>query len=1086
MADTRDTLDFEPTGFFLLRTPALPFEELEAWSSGLKASTAGAGSRCLADLLRADRERLRARLCRLSERPEVREALFVASPSLVDGLDTWRDQPDSKKGRRCEQALVRYVQRMTSRPTPFGLFSGCSLGRLGRSSRLLLDSAGAYRRHTRLDMDYLFSLAQDLERDPELRPVLDFRPNSSLYLAAGRYRYAEARLVGKQRSYHLVAVESTDHLAAVLRRAGDGATVAELARELVAVDPEAEVSPAEAEEFVGELIDSQILVSSLSPAVTGSEPIHELIDRLRSHEAALPVSEVLAKTRDALAQLDAEGAGAPPERYRAVARGLDRLPTEVELARLFQVDAFKPAAKAVLCPRVIAEIERGIDILQRLAPAGREDGLASFRSDFLSRYEDSQEVPLVEVLDEEAGIGFERPPGAGAEASPLLDGLVLPSPPAAATVGLGAWASLLLEKIERTLKEGDLAIEIEDSDLNGLSGARSLPLPDAFSAMASVAAASQAALARGEFQLLLNGTTGPSGARLLGRFCHGDEALRAHVEEHLRAEAELEPDAIFAEVVHLPQGRLGNVLARPLLRRYEIPYLGRSGAPAKCQIPVTDLLVTVSGNRVVLRSARWRRRVVPRLTSAHNFSSRSLGIYRFLCSLQSQGVREGLGWHWGPLERLSFLPRVTSGRLVLARARWRVKKEEIDRLVRGNSVARFTAVQDWRAERRMPRRVLLVDGDNELLVDFDNILSIEAFLGLVKKRRQLQLTEVFPGPDQLCAAGPEGRFVHQILVPFVRRRGIAQPPVEPLPPPAAVCRTFAPGSQWLYAKLYTGSATADRLLCDLVGPLARRVLASGAADQWFFIRYGDPDWHLRLRFHGEPELLQGEVLPRLLQVAAPFLESGQIWRLQLDTYRREVERYGGAMGIRLAERLAHVDSEAVVALLESIAGDDGAEARWRLALRGIDLLLTDLGLGLDAKLEALELQRDAFARELGLGSAVKRQLARRLRRYRRDLESWLQPGYAPDHPQAAALAALERRSRRLSPILAELESLQGAGRLAVPVSQLTGSFVHMFINRLTRSHGRAHELVLYDFLYQLMKSRAARRRQPKAARRTVA
>ena len=166
-------------------------------------------------------------------------------------------------------------------------------------------------------------------------------------------------------------------------------------------------------------------------------------------------------------------------------------------------------------------------------------------------------------------------------------------------------------------------------------------------------------MARGDFRLFLAGVVGPSGARLLGRFCHADPDLAAGVAAHLPAEEALRPDAVFAEVVHLPEGRLGNILARPTYRGYEIPYLGRSAAPAGRQLPLSDLRVSVDGGRVVLRSARLGREVVPRLTSAHNFAA-GQGVYRFLCALQGQGVAGGLGWDWGPLAGSAFLPRVVS------------------------------------------------------------------------------------------------------------------------------------------------------------------------------------------------------------------------------------------------------------------------------------------------------------------------------------------------------------------------------------------------------------------------------------------
>jgi hypothetical protein len=56
--------------FFVLRTPLLPFDELEAWSAGLAAP--GSGPDELEAAVAADRERLRDRLRVLIDRPEVR------------------------------------------------------------------------------------------------------------------------------------------------------------------------------------------------------------------------------------------------------------------------------------------------------------------------------------------------------------------------------------------------------------------------------------------------------------------------------------------------------------------------------------------------------------------------------------------------------------------------------------------------------------------------------------------------------------------------------------------------------------------------------------------------------------------------------------------------------------------------------------------------------------------------------------------------------------------------------------------------------------------------------------------------------
>ncbi|MEO6191946.1 MAG: lantibiotic dehydratase [Thermoanaerobaculia bacterium] len=1099
MAKAAPESPFTPAGFFSYRTPLLPFEELEAFGEGLEAPAAAADPKRLPERLEnalaADRERLRDRLRALADRPEVLEAVFLASPSLHESLSLWRGQPDSKKGQRAERALVRYLYRMTARATPFGLFSGCSLGPVeaapGAATRVAVGPRAAYERHTRLDMDYLFALCEDLARDPEVRAALTYRPNSSLYRAAGRLRYAEARLDKKVRSHHLVAVDSNDYLEEALRRAEGGATALEVAEALVAFDPDGDVTIDEAREFVTELIDSQILVSDLSTPVTGPEAIHDLIEQLRripNTAIARDTMERLVQVRTALEELDAGGPGADPARYEAVAETLRELPTPVEMSRLFQLDMIKPGDRPALGGEVLAEIVRALEILLRLAVDRQVEGLERFRKDFNERFE-GREMPLLQALDEEVGIGYERASDFGAEASPLLRGMALGAAAEQNSVSWGRVQAFLLSRLNRALAEGERQIEITAEDLDRMApvddaAKKKSPFPEAFHVMVTLAAASQEALDRGDFQILFDNAGGPSGARLLGRFCHADAELNRKVATHLRAEEALHPEAIFAEIVHLPQGRIGNILARPVLREYEIPFLGRSGAPLEKQIPVNDLRVSVAGPRVVLRSARLGKEVIPRMTSAHNFVHGSLGIYRFLCTLQSQGTLGGVTWGWGPLDSAPFLPRVTSGRVVLARASWWMLQDEIKALAKTKGAERYQAVQDWRQKRGLPRLIALVDADNELLVDLDNVLSIETFLDVVEDRDRARLVEFFPGPDLLAAAGPEGRFLNEILVPFVRKPLTGDAAVEAAPRAprpaveiAPVRRSFPPGSEWLYAKLYTGTATADGLLREVVTPVARDAVAAGEADGWFFIRYGDPEWHLRVRFHGKPARLQSGVLSRLHAALEPLLADGRIWRVQLDTYEREIERYGGPEGIALAERLFQVDSDAVLAILEMLEGDEGADFRWRLALRGVDMLLGDLRFDPETRMRVMRGMREGFTREFGGGKGLRVQLDQRFRQEWRSLSPLLDPAGDAESELAPALEILRQRSERNAPIVEELRELERAGRLNQPLADLASSYVHMHVNRFIRSAQRAHELVLYDFLYLLYESRAARERK---------
>ena len=52
--------------------------------------------------------------------------------------------------------------------------------------------------------------------------------------------------------------------------------------------------------------------------------------------------------------------------------------------------------------------------------------------------------------------------------------------------------------------------------------------------------------------------------------------------------------------------------------------------------------------------------------------------------------------------------------------------------------------------------MLLSDGDNELLVDWENALSIKALFSIIKKREMITLTEFLYDPEKSVVRDKEG------------------------------------------------------------------------------------------------------------------------------------------------------------------------------------------------------------------------------------------------------------------------------------------------------------------------------------------
>src|SRR5262249_12470493 len=161
------------------------------------------------------------------------------------------------------------------------------------------------------------------------------------------------------------------------------------------------------------------------------------------------------------------------------------------------------------------------------------------------------EVPLVEALDEESGVGAALVEGGNRDASPLLRGLDFPSAPIS-TLPWGRREMRLLHRVGHALAAGEHEIALTVRDIDEMTTSVVPPLRDACSVLATLIRPKAGDAAQRGHRVLLHSVSGPSGANLLGRFCHADPDLLAKVSAHLGEEERLDPEATFAEVVHLP------------------------------------------------------------------------------------------------------------------------------------------------------------------------------------------------------------------------------------------------------------------------------------------------------------------------------------------------------------------------------------------------------------------------------------------------------------------------------------------------------------------------------------------------------
>lgn len=702
--------------------------------------------------------------------PLFQEAIFLASPLLYSTFLKWLEEALTKeKEEKLKISLLKYISRMCSRCTPFGLFAGYSLGQLGDYNEVEINEESKYLRYTRLDMQYLITFSQYMSGDKKLRNHLIYHVNSSIYKAGSQYRYIEYSYPGGlQRVHHIEAIETTPHLEYIFDKASNGSTIALLTEELIQYDPE--IDHKEAKRFINELIDNQILVSNISGSSIGEDYFTSIKNSV-SHGKNNTYNESFAHISNGLSQLDKKIPNTVSS-YYTLKNKIDEQGVKTDPKFLFQTDLSVTTKKNILDKKIIRDLQDGLHMLNGISfISGRKENplLDNFISKFKKKYEE-REIPLSIALDNEIGIGY----GINTNVIPgnhFLENLHIPIKRKNKNeIKWNAASTLFHDKITEALRKNCKVITLTASDLPENMDENWDDIHDTFSLMTEIIHTNN------EQKIFFHGFSGASGANLFGRFCSSDSSLKEHTQNIIDIEKEISKNFIIAEISHIPEARIGNVICRPSFVDYEIPYLSRSEKASEFQILPSDLMVSVRNNKIVLRSKKLNKYIIPRLTTAHNFSSNSLPLYHFLCDLQSQSNRYGLGLNLGLMEKkYKYIPRIEYKRCILKAATWNLNKQDMPIFTKKYSSEEdlFDLMKETQNEWNLPQYVLFAEHDNDLLINLENIYSIKMLIDTIGNRENFTLKE-FLYTDENQLVKRNGRsFTNQFVFTFYNNQKLS-------------------------------------------------------------------------------------------------------------------------------------------------------------------------------------------------------------------------------------------------------------------------------------------------------------------------
>lgn len=201
-----------------------------------------------------------------------------------------------------------------------------------------------------------------------------------------------------------------------------------------------------------------------------------------------------------------------------------------------------------------------------------------------------------------------------------------------------------------------------------------------------------------------------------------------------------------------------------------------------------------------------------------------------------------------------------------------------------------------------------------------------------------------------------------------------------------------------------------------------------------------------------------------------YYDSDIVWNIQLDTYQREIERYG-INTISYSEDLFFHESNMVLSFLNLVKDD---EIRWLFSLKAIDNHLINFGYSLPEKLKILERLKIGYRSEFGKSKSLNKEINDRCRLNQKKIEEILNEKKLDYSPIINGI--LNQTNELTNPIINEVKKVHENKELQVGFNNLNMSYIHVLMNRLFKTKNRIHEMVCYDFIYIYYRSKIMRLR----------
>ncbi|MFS0882373.1 lantibiotic dehydratase [Metabacillus niabensis] len=884
--DKKKQYSFKLFDNFMVRSPLLPLNFFKNQLSSLK----------LNDL---DIDEILQYFKKLIEENKIiKEAIAISSLSLLQSIQQVTPNSKSKDKRNIVKGIFRYLNRVSTRTTPFGLCASVGLGNF--SSVSLSQKTGHFRKSVNADMEWVIYLIKSLESDLDIVRQLKIISNQGIIINGSRaklnYSTDSVDEKSKDNTYISTSINYNEITQQVFEYSKQPINFSDLVNKMHSNYPDTNIEVIE--NYIYQLVNQEFLITELRPSNESEDILGDILKVLTTLDNPSNITPYLLRIYSKIKSYEKTSIGDGLSTYLDIVEDMNKIikvknPLKIDLINI-NVTHLDTSYK-----------ENIIEIVELLCKLTAWNGgtnnqeLKDYHNRFLQKYGLDREVPILELLDDEMGLGapndYQYPPSND-------DGTIKQ------TYGLGNVDKIFLDWITECNIDNKFELVLTDQHIKILENPNEheVELPASLDIYLSQTRGTDESL---NFILSPNPYAIGAGTTF-GRFInYFDSNYKNSWAGMAKIEQDIHQDSLVAEVLPMPINKRNlNICQIGKRRDYQINIV--NNLYTRNNIDLSEISVGSTHNNLYIKSMSTGKQIIPLASHMLN-PSLCPNIYRFLIEIGQSKLGSNYPYFFNNLFNLGlpFMPRITYKNFIISPARWSIKSYSFKKCKNEDDFLREFEI--YKEKFNIPNLVHLVYFDNKILLNLENYVHLKDLFREIKNSKNDANISLIECLENVNISNDSIEYCQEFVFSLVNDKKRTSNDIKKgqehklLPIISDKERLEYPFEKWIFLKIYCSDNRQDELLGQF---LHEFIEENKWYENFFFMRFKDPDFHIRIRFKADSEILIKKGIPSIMNWTKRLRDIGIINRVCFDTYDPELERYGGPSVIGKAEEVFYYDS----------------------------------------------------------------------------------------------------------------------------------------------------------------------------------